>query len=43
MNMTADQMKAYFRKPELKITLPSQGAFYPPGTLQLDQTGEANE
>jgi hypothetical protein len=42
MNMTADQMKAYFRKPELKITLPSQGAFYPPGTLQLDQTGEVD-
>ena len=40
--MTADQMKAYFRKPELKISLPSQGAFYPPGTLELDQTGEVD-
>ena len=42
MNMTADQMKAYFRKPELKISLPSRGAFYPPGTLELDQTGEVD-
>jgi len=40
MNMTPDQMKAYFRKPELKISLPSQGAYYPPGVLQLDPTGE---
>ena len=42
MNMTPDQMKAYFRKPELKISLPSQGAYYPPGALQLDSTGEVD-
>lgn len=40
--MTPDQMKAYFRKPELKISLPSQGAYYPSGVLQLDATGEVD-
>ncbi len=42
MNMTPDQMKAYFRKPELKISLPSQGRYYPQGSLVLDQTGEVD-
>ena len=42
MNITQDQMKAYFRKPELKISLPSKGAYYPPGSLQMDQAGEVD-
>ena len=33
-------LSAYFRKEELKISLPSKGAFYPPGTLELDSNAE---
>jgi len=39
---TKEQVSAYFRKPELKIALPSGGRFYPPGVLDLDETGEVD-
>jgi hypothetical protein len=39
---TKEQISAYFRKPELKIALPSGGRFYPPGSLELDPTGEVD-
>ncbi|MAF35662.1 hypothetical protein CL622_00910 [archaeon] len=39
---TKEQVSAYFRKPELKIALPSKGRFYPPGALELDPTGEVD-
>ncbi len=37
---TQPSLSAYFRKEELKISLPSKGTFYPPGTLELDSNGE---
>ncbi len=39
MNATLNQ---YFRKAELKIKLPSQGQYYPPGILQMDANGEVD-
>lgn len=35
-------LNQYFRKPELKIKLPSKGQYYPPGILQLDANGEVD-
>ena len=37
-----NQLNQYFRKPELKIKLPSQGQYYPPGAVKLDQNGEVD-
>ena len=33
-------LRQYFRQPAIYIRLPSQGQFYPPGTLTLTETGE---
>ena len=40
MQEQQNNLSAYFRKEELKISLPSKGAFYPPGTLELDSNKE---
>ena len=33
-------LNAYFRKEELTVALPSGGKFYPPGTLNINESGE---
>jgi len=33
-------LKQYFRRPALYLTLPSKGAFYPPGALEMPENGE---
>jgi len=33
----ANPLIAYFRQPKLKVELPSHGAFYPPGTLDMSE------
>lgn len=40
--MQPTNLNAYFRKPELKISLPSKGKYYPPGVLHLDSNGEVD-
>jgi hypothetical protein len=40
--MQQANLNAYFRKPELKISLPSKGKYYPPGVLHLDSNGEVD-
>ena len=37
-----NQLNQYFRKAELKIKLPSQGQYYPPGAVKLDSNGEVD-
>ena len=37
-----NQLNQYFRKAELKITLPSKGQYYPPGAIKLDANGEVD-
>jgi hypothetical protein len=37
-----NQLNQYFRKPELKVKLPSQGQYYPPGAVKLDANGEVD-
>lgn len=38
--MSNNPLKQYFRQPAIYIRLPSQGKFYPQGTLNLSPTGE---
>jgi hypothetical protein len=33
-------LKKYFRQPKVYITIPSQGRFYPPGTIDYPENGE---
>ena len=33
-------LQNYFRKPEIYMKLPSQGRWYPPGVLELNEAGE---
>jgi len=33
-------LKKYFRQPKLHVTLPSEYRFYPPGTVDVPETGE---
>lgn len=33
-------LKKYYRQPKVYTTLPSQGKFYPPGSLEMPETGE---
>lgn len=33
-------LQKYFRQPKLYITLPSNGKFYPPGAIEMTETGE---
>jgi hypothetical protein len=40
--MQPTNLNAYFRKPELKISLPSKDKYYPPGVLHLDSNGEVD-
>jgi hypothetical protein len=36
----ANPLGKYFRQPKLHIVLPSQGKFYPPGSINMPETGE---
>ena len=36
----ANPLGKYFRQPKLHIALPSQGKFYPPGSINMPETGE---
>lgn len=38
--MSNNPLKQYFRQPAIYVRLPSQGKFYPPGTINLPPTGE---
>jgi hypothetical protein len=38
--MSNNPLRQYFRQPSIYIRLPSQGKFYPPGTINLPSTGE---
>lgn len=38
--MDSNPLKKYFRQPAIYIKLPSQGKFYPQGTLEMPQNGE---
>ena len=38
--MSDNPLKGYFRQPKIYINLPSKGKFYPPGCLELTETGE---
>jgi hypothetical protein len=33
-------LKGYFRQPKIYLTLPSQGKYYPPTSIELTETGE---
>ena len=37
---TNNPLRQYFRQPAIYIKLPSQGKYYPPGTLNSSVTGE---
>jgi hypothetical protein len=38
--MSNNPLKQYFRQPAIYVRLPSQGNFYPPGSINLPPTGE---
>jgi hypothetical protein len=38
--MTNNPLKQYFRQPAIYIKLPSNGEFYPPGSIELSTNGE---
>lgn len=38
--MSNNPLKQYFRQPAIYVRLPSQGKFYPPGSIELPPTGE---
>lgn len=38
--MNANPLSQYFRQPAIYIKLPSQGNYYPAGTLEMTQTGD---
>jgi hypothetical protein len=40
MSETQNPLLGYFRKPEVFITLPSKGKYYPDGTIDIPQSGE---
>ena len=37
---TSNPLQKYFRQPKLHVRLPSGGKYYPPGTLDLPESGE---
>jgi len=39
-NIEQNPLKKYFRQPKVFTTLPSKGEFYPPGVLDMPETGE---
>lgn len=38
--MNSNPLKQYFRQPAIYIRLPSNGKFYPPGTIELNENNE---
>ena len=40
MSETQNPLLGYFRKPEVFITLPSKGKYYPDGTIDIPPSGE---
>jgi hypothetical protein len=38
--MSNNPLRQYFRQPAIYVRLPSQGKFYPPGTINMPATGE---
>jgi hypothetical protein len=40
MNATTNPLKQFFRQPSIYIRLPSQGQYYPPGTLEMTPNKE---
>lgn len=38
--MNSNPLKQYFRQPAIYIRLPSDGKFYPPGTIELNENNE---
>ena len=36
----SNPLQKYFRQPKLYLSLPSNGKYYPPGTLEISETGE---
>ena len=36
----ANPLQKYFRQPKIYINLPSNGAYYPPGAIEMTETGE---
>ena len=38
--MDTNPLKKYFRQPKIYLTLPSKGKFYPPGSLEMSESGE---
>jgi hypothetical protein len=38
--MTINPLKQYFRQPAIYVRLPSQGKFYPPGSINMPPNGE---
>lgn len=39
-NQSVNPLKKYFRQPKIYITLPSSGNYYPPGSLEMPDSGE---
>lgn len=37
---TPNPLKKYFRQPKISLSLPSRGAFYPNGSLEVSETGQ---
>ena len=37
---TSNPLQKYFRQPKLHVRLPSGGKYYPPGSLDLPESGE---
>ena len=37
---TSNPLQKYFRQPKLHVRLPSGGKYYPPGALDLPESGE---
>ena len=40
MSNTTNPLRKHFRQPAIHVRLPSQGKFYPPGTLMMSPNGE---
>src|SRR6056300_286460 len=39
-NMEQNPLRKYFRQPKVYITLPSQGKYYPEGSIKMPENGE---
>ena len=40
MQDTNNPLKKYFRQPKIYLSLPSKGKYYPPGALEMTESGE---